>query len=212
VSQCRPPPRRRRAGGSPDRRGQAHTLEAFTASLLLVGAVLFALQVTAVTPLTASTSSQHIENQQLQVASGLLDSGVSNGSLREAVLFWNGSAGTFYGVDDQEGTYTTGGPPGLAFGEMLNRTFRERGIAFNVNVWYVNDDGDLRRERMVHFGSPSDNAVSARRTVTLFDDDRLTSPESDGRIDETSSYFAPDVAPGNGVYNVVRVEVVAWRM
>lgn len=195
-----------------DQRAQAHTLEAFTASLLLIGAVLFALQVTAVTPLTASTSSQHIENQQLQIASGLLDSAVSNGSLEESVLYWNDSAGEFYGVNDQEGVYTTGGPPEVAFGEMLNRTFRERGIAFNVNVWFVGRDGQPRRERMVNFGTPSDNAVSARRTVTLFDDDRLTSPDSNAKVTDATSFFAPDMAPGHGLYNVLRVEVIVWRM
>jgi hypothetical protein len=182
------------------------------ASLLLVGAVLFALQVTAVTPLTASTSSQHIENQQLQVANGLLDSAVSNGSLRESVLYWNDSRGVFYGVDEQEGTYVTGGPPGPALGDMLNRTFRERGIAFNVNVWYISSSGELRREQMVDFGSPSDNAVSARRTVTLFDDDRLTSPAGNPPVSESDTFYAPDVATNSGVYNVLRVEVVVWRM
>lgn len=195
----------------PDR-GQAFTLEAFTASLLLIGAVIFALQVTAVTPLTASTSSQHIENQQLQVASGLLDSAVANESLREAVLFWNASAGEFHDVNDEEGYYAVGGPPGLQFGHMLNRTFRERGIAFNVNVWYVGENGNLRKQRMVHFGTPSDNAVSARRTVTLFDDDRLTAPDHDAQLTNASSYFAPDIDDDGGFYNVVRVEVIVWRM
>ncbi len=195
-----------------DRRGQAHTLEAFTASLLLVGAIIFALQVTAVTPLTASTSSQHIENQQLQVASGLLDSAVSNGSLREAVLYWNDSTGEYYRVDETESTYVTGGPPGLTFGEMLNRTFRDRGIAFNVYVWYVGAGGDLRREPMVYFGAPSDNSVSARRTVTLFDDDRLTAPGPSVPLSEAETFFAQDFAPDSGVYNVVRVEVIVWRM
>lgn len=201
--------RRRRRGTD---RGQAFTLEAFTASLLLIGAVLFALQVTAVTPLTASTSSQHIENQQLQVASGLLDSAVSNGSLREAALFWNDSAGEFHNVNENESYYAVGGPPGLTFGHMLNRTFRERGVAFNVNVWYVSSSGELRRERMVNFGTPSDNAVSARRTVTLFDDDRLTAPNHDTTLSNASTFYAADVAPDSGVYNVIRVEVIAWRM
>jgi hypothetical protein len=198
--------------GSGSDRGQAFTLEAFTASLLLISSIIFAMQVTAVTPLTASTSSQHIENQQLQVANGLLDSAVSNDSLREAVLFWNGTAGEFHNVDEQDGYYTAGGPPGVTFGHMLNRTFRARGIAFNVNIWYVNSNGGLGSHRMVHFGTPSDNAVSARRTITLFDDDRLTAPGQDQQLRSISSYFAPDIAPHSGLYNVVRVEVVAWRM
>lgn len=193
-------------------RGQAFTLEAFTASLLLIGAITFAMQVTAVTPLTASTSSQHIENQQLQVANGLLDSAISNESLREAILFWNETAGGFHNVDAQEGYYAIGGPTNITFGHMLNRTFRNRGIAFNVNVWYVATSGNLRSKRMVHFGTPSDNAVSARRTITLFDDDRLTAPGNTQQLSETGSYFAPDISDDSGLYNVVRVEVIVWRM
>ena len=193
-------------------RGQAHTLEAFTASLLLVGAIIFALQVTAVTPLTASTSSQHIENQQLQIAAGLLDSASSNGSLREAVLYWNDSAGTFYQVDEEEGYYARGGPSGLVFGDMINRTFRDRGIAMNVDVWYVSPDGALQREQMVHFGTPSDNAVSARRTITLYDDDRLTAPGETGTVADSTTFYANDRSPDTGVYAVLRVEVVVWRM
>lgn len=193
-----------------DRRGQAFTLEAFTASLLLIGSIIFALQVTAVTPLTASTSSQHIENQQQQLASGLLDAAVSNESLRESVLHWNESADRFEGSDPDEGYYTTGGPP-TAFGAMLNRTFRDRGLAFNVNVWYVRGSGTLRRERMVNFGTPSDNAVSARRTVVLYDNDTLTATTST-ELSAASSFYASDISSGSGLYNVVRVEVIVWRM
>lgn len=195
-----------------DSRGQAFTLEAFTASLLLIGAIVFALQVTAVTPLTASTSSQHIENQQQQLASGLLDAAVTNGSLEEAVLFWNDSGGKFHGSLPDDGYYATGGPP-TTFGEMLNRTFRDRGLAFNVNVWYVTSSGSLVRQPMVNFGTPSDNAISARRTLVLFDDDTLTSPSSSGdALEDTTSFYANDVAQDSGVYNVIRVEVVVWRM
>lgn len=190
-------------------RGQAHTLEAFTAALLLIGGVVFALQVTAVTPLTASTSSQHVENQQLQVAEGLLDSAVENGSLKRALLHWNESSGTF-SKTGSEGYYATGGPP-TTFGHMLNRTFRDRGIAMNVNVYYLTEGGGTRSQRMVHFGAPSDNAVSARRTITLYDDDTMTGPSSGG-LNDSDSYFAPDIAPSSGYYNVVRVEVLVWRM
>lgn len=191
-------------------RGQAITLEAFTAALLLIGGITFALQATAITPLTASTSSQHIENQQTQVAAGLLDSAVENGSLRAALLNWNESSGQFAGTGD-EGYYAQGGPPGTVFGAMLNRTFRDRGIAFNVNVVYLTTNGESRVQQMVNFGVPSDNAVSVRRTVTLYDDDVLTGPTSKS-LDGSATFFAPDVSPGTGLYNVVHVEVVVWRM
>ena len=202
----------RRAGQRPGDRGQAHTLEAFTASLLLVGAIVFALQVTAVTPLTASTSSQHIENQQQQIAAGLLDSAASNGSLREAVLYWNDTEGQFHGVNDREGYYAIGGPSGTQFGDMLNRTFRDRGIAMNVNVWFVTATGGVQRERMVHFGTPSDNAVSARRTITVYDDEQLTAPGATETLAESTTFYAADRSPTTGVYAVLRVEVIVWRM
>lgn len=194
-----------------DRRGQAFTLEAFTASLLLIGSIIFALQVTAVTPLTASTSSQHIENQQQQVASGLLDAAVSNGSLREAVLYWNESSGQFDGARPSDGYYASGGPP-TTFGAMVNRSLRDRGLAFNVNIWYVTSSESLRREQLVHLGTPSDNAVSARRTLVLYDDDTLTSPISSDELSATTTFYASDVSTDSGVYNVLRVEVVVWRM
>ena len=190
-------------------RGQAHTLEAFTAALLLIGGVVFALQVTAVTPLTASTSSQHVENQQLQMARGLLDSAVENGSLRRAVLHWNESDGTFFG-SSAAGYYASGGPP-TTFGAMLNRTFRDRGIAMNVNAYYITATGGTRMQEIVHFGAPSDNAVSARRTLTIYDDDNLTGSTSKP-VNDSNSYFAPDISPDTGLYNVLRVEVLIWRM
>lgn len=180
------------------------------AALLLVGAILFALEVTAVTPLTASTSSQHIENQQTEIASGLLDAAAENGSLREAALYWNTSSGQFADSTDDEGYYASGGPP-TTFGSMINRTLRDRGVAFNVNVWYVTSNGDLRRERMVNFGTPSDHAVSAVRLLTLYDDDRITGP-NEGQLSGTTTFYASDVAPNSAVYNVVRLEVVVWRM
>lgn len=191
-------------------RGQAITLEAFTAALLLIGGIIFALQATAITPLTASTSSQHIENQQTQVAAGLLDSAAENGSLRTAVLNWNDSRGSFADVSAR-GYYAQGGPPGTTFGTMLNRSFRDRGIAFNVNVIHVTSTDRYRAERMVHFGTPSDNAVTVRRTITLYDDDDLTGPTS-GTLANTSSYFISDIAPDSNIYAVVEVEVVVWRM
>ena len=198
---------RQRTPGRDDR-GQAHTLEAFTAALLLVGSVVFALQVTAVTPLTASTSSQHIENQQVQVARGLLDSAAENGSLRAALLDWNDSTGAFVNASDQ-GYYVRADQANNAFGAMLDRTFLDRGIAVNVNVLYVTTGGDLRTRRMVYLGTPSDHAVSASRAITLYDDDELR--DGSTTLNDSSSYFIPDAA-GGSVHNVVRVEVTVWRM
>ncbi|KAB1194617.1 hypothetical protein GJR96_14665 [Haloferax sp. MBLA0076] len=194
-------------------RGQAHALEAFVAATVLLASVTFALQVTAVTPLTASTSSQHIENQQAAVAQGLLDAAAENGSLKRTLLLENISA-------EEGGNYVAGGPP-TVFGRMLNDTFRDRGIAFNVIVYSVqsNQEGKaLNRVSLVHMGQPSDHAASASRLVTLMDDDVLhevddrTAIPTTTRLDSASSFYVDQRHDTDPVWSALKVEVVVWRM
>jgi hypothetical protein len=194
-------------------RGQVHTLEAVVAAMLLLTSVIFALQMTSVTPLSASTSSQHVENQQQAAAEGVLAGAADSGALERAVLFWNETGERFHNAT--EGRYYTRGPPDNDFGDALDRVFGTRGIAYNVYVTYQAGDGSAtRRQRMVYVGEPSDNAVRASRTVVVSNEAVLR--DSDGnrtgtRVAETSDFYAPDVASGS-VYNSLRVEVVAWRI
>lgn len=206
-------------------RGQAYALEGIIVSLLLVGSLVFALQVTAVTPLSASTSSQHIENQQRAVAEGVLATAVEQDALKIAVLNWNYDPGSdpsrFQGIPaSAERSFYVGGGPKNEFGVLLERAFSNRGIVFNVLVRPsvdIDDDGDddgfaTKAQRMVYRGEPSDNAVTATRLVTLYDDDVLY----DGDEHPTSTringdnFYAADVSD-DVLYNVVRVEVVVWR-
>jgi hypothetical protein len=196
-------------------RGQAHTLEGFMSALLVVSAVLFALQSTAVTPLTASTSNQHIENQHQTAAADLLLTTAENGSLRPAVTFWDPSEKAFVGAEAQ-GFYANGGPPN-AFGAALNDTFGDfstpgRRIAYNVFVKYRLPDNTTRSKTMVYMGSPSDNAASATRTVTLADDTRLSGPAAETVSDPSANFYAPDAAPNASLYNVMEVRIVVWQM
>ncbi|MFC4356877.1 hypothetical protein ACFO0N_02815 [Halobium salinum] len=204
-------------------RAQAHTLEAVTASLLLVAGLVFALQATAVTPLTASTSSQHIENQQAATAEGVLAVAGDRGELRQTLLYWNES-GTRHWNTSRGGAYTQGEPPNEAFGadddsvpvpflRTLTQTFLERGIAFDVNAYYV-DGGQRRVHHVVDLGEPSDNAVVASRPVTLYDDhvvDDWRGDPTGTRLADADGYFTDDTA-ASGVYAVVELEVVVWRM
>lgn len=193
-------------------RAQAHTLEGIVAAMLLITSVVFALQMTSVTPLSASTSSQHIENQQQASAEGVLASAAESGALRRAVLFWNESRETFHDTS-RKGYYTQKAPPN-DFGDILERTFGTRGIAYNVHAIYQAGDGDAtQRQRMVYVGEPSDNAARTTRSVVLTDDDHLydhTENETTKRLADTS-YYAPNTV-GGSVYTVVEVEVVVWRI
>jgi len=202
-----------------DERGQALTLEAITAGLILLSAIGFALQMTAVTPLSASTSSQHLENQLGAEAEGVLASGAESGALEEAVLYWNSSTDQFH--DTALESYYTSGPPPNEFGDELERTFGDRNIAFNVIVRYQNrtTSGELTRETtlMVRQGRPSDNAESASRTIVLDDEAKIVEEDfSSGPKINASNVYIPDASPDGGsdqpAYNVVRIEVIVWRI
>jgi hypothetical protein len=178
----------------------------------MVTSVLFALQMTAVTPLSASTSSQHIENQQQASIEGVLASAEETGALRRAVLFWNGSTGRFH--DTTTDSYYTRKAPPNDFGDRLERAFDDRGIGYNVYVIYYSESGGRRVDEMVYQGAPSDNAVRSGRTVVLTDGDRLydDGERRTAKALNGSSFYAEDVSPDSPTYNVVRVEVVAWRI
>lgn len=201
-------------------RGQALTLEAIIAAILLLTAVSFALQMTAVTPLSASTSNQHLENQLQSTANGLLASTAENGELKEAVLSWNTTAGQFHGANPPEGEvfYTTA--PDNAFGDELARTFGDRNVAYNVIIYhYFPTDDTVGSTRMVNQGEPSDNAVSASRTIVLDDDARIrngTDSPSKTVGEADSEFYIFDAGEAGDTdyphYNTVRVEVVAWRI
>jgi hypothetical protein len=192
-------------------RAQAHTLEAITASLILVSSLVFALQVTAVTPLTGSTSSQHIENQQAAAAEGVLAAAADNGTLERTLLYWNESADNWHGATADG--YVQGPPP-TAFGDTLEETFLDRGIVFDLTLYYIDDSGDRQRRSIVDLGQPSDHASTARRTVTLADDDPLREPDGSPASATLSnaSYLVPDADPDGALYSVVEVELVVWRM
>ena len=193
-------------------RGQAHTLEAVTAGLLLLSTVVFALQVTAVTPLTGSTSNQHIENQQAAMAEGVLDTAAANATLKPTLLAWNVTGERFHGATDDG--FPNGGPP-TPFGATLDDTFRSRGVATDVTVSFLRPDERVVSIPLVDMGAPSDNAAVATTTVTLFDDDHVHDADgipSGPRLDGTDAFYAADVSPDSPVYNVLRIEVVVWRI
>ena len=196
-----------------DSRGQAFTLESVTAAIVLLVAVGFALQMTAVTPLSASTSSQHLENQLQSTSEGVLASTDESGALAEAVLYWNSTEREFHDATIEP--YYRGGPPPNDFGDVLDEAFGERNVAYNVLVHYQTADGSIETQEMVRQGQPSDHAVSASRTVELTKDDRLV--DRDGSVNQTlgsleEDEFYIESSSGDLHYNLVRIEVIAWRI
>lgn len=163
---------------------------------------------TAVTPLSASTSSQHLENQLQKSSEGVLASTAEDGTLRDAVLDWNQSQRGF--EESGQLQFHRGEPPDNGFGDVLRRAYGDRNIAYNVVVHYHTVDGGLEQQRMIRQGEPSDHAVSASWTLLLRGDEELT----DGTPLREAEFYAPDVdlEETGPMYNLVRVEVVAWRI
>lgn len=193
-----------------DRRGQAFTLEAILAAVLLVSSLAFALQATAVTPASTGASANP-EVQRASVAAGVLDATVADGSAERAVLAWNGSRDGFDGATEK-GYFVDGGPPN-AFGETLDNSLGSDAVAYNVELQYLTRDGGVETETLVSQGTPSDRATRVVRTVTLSDDDgitRLDGSQTAVTLENATTFYAPDVAPDSDLYNVVRVEVIVW--
>jgi hypothetical protein len=196
-------------------RAQAHTLEGVAASLVVVVAVAFTLQATAVTPLTASTASQHIETQHERAAAGLLDVERANGNISRTLRYWNSSSGSFKNASRKG--YYVGEPPDASFLQAVEQTFGDQAVAYNVNVHYLDAFGDQRLRRVVYHGEPSADAVAATRLVTLYDDQNVTVRDGDQLVVSeagppltNAAYFPADVS--GHTYAVVEVEVIVWRM
>jgi hypothetical protein len=215
-----------------DDRSQAFTLEGFIASVVILTAVLFALQAIVLTPTTGGTVDQEVRSQLRTQANDILvttahnsSPGQPNQNLSYLVRHWNGTEteDTWAGaIDDQVG-YGSEQPP-TAFGTMLNQSFKQRGRVYNVLIEYRNETNTNESEelRMVYRGVPSDNAIVTTYTIPLYDNDTLTGPDADPDMElweydpdapsdpTTSDYYPiPDAFDGP-VYNVIEVRVVVW--
>ena len=197
----------------PDDRGQAHTLEAFTAALLLVTGLIFATQATAVAPLSASTSNQHVENQVAIAAQDVLSTAGESGDLRAALLYYDG--GGFVNASN-DGTYTGVPPESHPLHDPLAEAFGDRQIAFDIDVYYPEDGGNRTGGvEMVDMGSPSDNAATASARVTLYGDDRFGADDQYVLSEQGSAEYFAEPADGDRpavLYTVVEVRITAWQM
>lgn len=188
-------------------RGQAFTLEGLTAGLLVVVALLFALQGVTVTP---GAPGADVEPELRQQATDMLDLAAADGSLDEMVRYWDPENETFVGaVDDEVGYGST--IPDTAFGDLINETFTERGKVVNVVIEYPHPDRPgTDSEPLIYRGEPPSASTVATTTVTLYDDQPLTGPNSsDTTLAEADTYPIPNVGDGP-LYNVVHVRVVVW--
>ncbi len=219
----------RRAGDSElGNRGQAYTLEGFVGALIVLSALLFALQSVVLTPTTAGTVDQDVKSQLRVQTNDVLRIASADGSVENLTLYWNASSGNETGgfayANNSDVGYGNAPPCAPAtspdatcdsFGKTLESTLTEQGFVYNLYVTYrlPGDPTETATERVVYRGVPSSNAVVATQTVVLYDDMTLTAPENaNGRTLAdlgSDEFYADDVGDGV-VYNVVEVRIVAW--
>jgi hypothetical protein len=202
----------------PDR-AQAFTLEGFVAAAVVLASVLLALQ-TVVVPPDAGTANQD-DSLRTQAEDILRTQASADGhDLTHTVRYWDPLRRTFDGAQDRTVGYGDQALPTALFDGAFERTFSARGLTYNVVLVYHQPGAAPRREEpMLYQGTPGPDAVTARHTVTLYDEMSLTSPgvgprqldqyDADPAVDTATFYPIPDVSDGP-VYNVVEVRVTVW--
>jgi hypothetical protein len=201
-----------------DEKAQLHTLEGVAAATLLLLVIIYAIDATSMTPLTASTSSIHSENELTMLGQDILntldysDPGYSS-NLKNDILSWDGREyiwnGSGYIAKD-------GNDPPLSnnLTGILNATLIKRGISHNVMLTYLDNSTHLPITRnMIYDGDPSNNAVIVSRKIVLRD----TGYSIGGNGDDNDGEENPnnpilDIDPSTNLYNIVDVKLVLWRM
>lgn len=187
-------------------KAQLHTLEGIAASVILLLAVTYAFNAFVVTP---SSGINPGTDTNEQVAEDLLVAAESNGELKEAVLNWNESTDSFenstsgtyyYEGDDPDAEY-------LAFGSYARDALTERGLSYNIELGY-NDDNGTSTMTMVDKGEPDSSAVTASRTVTLNDRDEVMNGSGNVTLENTTRY--PIRKQRDAIYNRVEVRITVW--
>lgn len=168
-------------------RAQAFTLEGFIASVVVLSAVLFALQAIVITPTSSGQVDQEVRQQLKIEARDILAASAHNGSVdlsRHVRYFGNESTGTWVG-DSQTlargyGENRPLAPSRTVLGTAMNQTFTQRGFSYNVQVAYLSETeaNETDTVPMVFRGVPTEESVSVSYTLVLYDNQTLTVPAS----------------------------------
>lgn len=217
-------------------RGQAYALEGFIAAVVLLVAVLLAVQSVVVAPSAGGSVDRSVQAQLQGEVQDALVVAESEGDLSHVIRYWNPDEGRYYEWNVNEnasGEYTgdrfanrsvMNGTAAehhpFGFGELLDERFGQAARSYNVELVYQDPDSDGGTDSfyLVYQGSPDSSGVSASHTVTLTDDQELTTPGTTGTLREArepedaeaAPYPIPNVDEDERLYNVVEVRLVVW--
>ncbi|NGM67536.1 hypothetical protein G6M89_00690 [Natronolimnobius sp. AArcel1] len=206
-----------------DERGQAYTLEGFIGAMIVLMALLFALQSVVITPTTGGLADRTVQDQIQQEAQDALLVSTHDGDLSETIRYWDGNSG-FEGATDpsapgeDHNTYSVSEFNESTLGGVLEERFADRGWSYNVELHYEDEGHGPANSSLVYQGSPPSDAVTASYTVALYDNQTVTSDPDDNNIGEETLEGAEDdyevpiprVKDDPQLYNVVEVRVIVW--
>jgi hypothetical protein len=201
-------------------RGQAFTLEGLVGSIIILTAVLFALQSVVITPTTGGSVNPEVRAELRQEASDILVGTARNDTydLSYQVRYWSSAEQKFAGSVNQRVGYGSERLP-KTYGKLLEKTFNQRGRNYNIVLRYRsgNFSKGTNETTLVSQGQPSDNAVTVTYPVTLYDNQTLTEPNA-SRAElwqystdpaDVGYYPIPNALDGP-VYNIVEVRLTVW--
>lgn len=194
-------------------RGQAHTIEAILATMLILSGLVFVMFTPAVTPLSSITEDKHLENQQRESVRNILSLTHENGGVKETILDWNTTTNSYRDVNDTN-TYYTDPSVNTPLLNDLEAALDTKKVVYNVNVNYYNESTNGRvveTQRVLHVGSASNNAVVVKQPVTIHETDELTGRGESVLQATSEEFYMYNVNASTPVYNHAEVEVVAWR-
>lgn len=190
-------------------KAQLYTLEAVAAASIMLMVIIYAIDATSMTPLTASTSSVHVEAELIAMGQdifNILDYAEPGYRSRLKMdiaawdgkeYIWSGSNYTIKGTTNVTGNITN-------ITELLNATLIKQGIAHNLDLVFLSRRPDNTtypvKVKIIFNGDPSNNAVIVSRKIALQNSDNVN-PRTIEDIDLSSNF-----------YNIVDIKLVLWRM
>lgn len=191
----------------PDR-GQIWTLDALLMVALMVGGMVFALQLFPIGD-SQAVEADLVEAQLEQDLTDLLAVATASNDLLYSTVYWN-SSGEHWIDGDEPGPYTRV-PSDHPLYEPLTMVFDRTGVGYNIDIVYGTASGELAVTRMVYQGTPGRHGVATSASVVLYDDMNLTKVNGNSKRIGSGSFYAPDIFPESRKYNVLRVRILAWK-
>lgn len=216
-----------------DDSAQLHTIEALAAAFIMIFVLAIVVQTTSLTPLSSSFTNQHIKLELQNLGNDILTTldetpvsytidaasptepipdPSSISLLKQSIIDWN----VFYYNDIYSWTSTQflsirnndNTNMNTPLTNALKFALIEKGIAFNVEVAYTDENGVARSSKMIWNGDPSENSVTVSRFIVL--NDGLSEIPVGDKFDDSS--ILPDISPTTNLHNVAEVRLTLWVM